>query len=82
MLEILDFYLKIFFYHPPSIWQPIRAPAVPPAGTAHHLSFPLVADIVMPAPSKPPIMLPSLQLLSSITFGAGAVGLETLGDGL
>ena len=36
----------------------------------------------MPAPSKPPIMLPSLQLLSS-TFGfgagAGAIGLETCG---
>ena len=49
-----------------------------------------MADIVIPAPSKPPIMLPSLQLLSStFGFGAGAIGwetdggamVETLGDG-
>ena len=46
--------------------SPIRAPAVPPAGTAQNLSFPLDEESAIPAPRIPPINEPSLQSLSSI----------------
>ena len=44
----------------------MRAPAVPPAGIAHHLSLPLELEIASPAPKSPPINEPSLQ--SFISF--------------
>ena len=43
----------------------MRAPAVPPNGTAQNLSLPLDEERAKPAPRRPPMNEPSLQSLVS-----------------